>query len=837
MGKSIYIMEKPSVSMAFAKALGVNGKKDGYIENDKCIITWCIGHLVTLSYPEVYDPELKKWDEKTLPFLPEKYKYEVIKNVKKQFDIVKKLFQRKDIDRAYICPDPAREGAYIQDLVRMMAKYPSSLDMRMVWIDSQTDEEIKRGIKDAKPYSDYAAIIKSGYERAIEDYSVGINFSRIYSIKYGNFANKCAKTKSYRPISIGRVMTCVLGMIVNREKEIEKFVVTPFYKVNSIIGKVEAEWKAVKGSRMYESPLLYNENGFKIESDAGSFIKSLPDKIRIEKIEKKREKKFAPFLFNLAELQSECSKVFKISPAETLKIAQSLYEKKLTTYPRTDARVLSTAIAKEIDRNLKGIVAKYNGKCKEIANFILDKAMDKKIISTKYTDDSKVTDHYAIIPTGAGYESLTALSELEKNVYELITRRFLSIFLPPAEYDCIKITEDARGEKFYSQAKALVVNGYYEIAGVPKKDTETNIADYGSLSEGKIYPVSYTIKKGETTPPKRYTSGSIILAMENAGNLIEDEELRAQIKGSGIGTSATRAEIISKLIKLEYIKQDKNTQILSPMIMGNIVYEIVLSTVPELLNPKMTASWEKGLDGIVTGKVTPEEYRKKLCAYIIKEVMKVKESDIRALADKFKDYKVDPDTENVELKVACPICGGKLKTTEYGCICEKYNKSATDEDISTKKACRFGIGQLSGKTLSVNQLEELISSGSVGPIKGFKSKAGKSFDAIIKFNIDKDTWKPALTFEFPDNKEVSTDIKCPKCNKSFTKNKWNYVCDCGIKLPCNICGKDISDADIKQLIEHKKTDLIKGFTSKAGKKFNAYLVADEDWKVSFKFDK
>lgn len=836
--KKIITTEKPSVARTFAEVLHVSGNNEGYIENDEWIITWCVGHLVTLSYPESYDPAYAEWKEEMLPFLPSNYKYEIIGNVKKQFDIVKKLYNRSDVSTIYYAGDPAREGIYIQALVRNAAGHASGIDEKVVWIDSQTEEEIKKGIRDAKPYCEYQNLIDSGYERAIEDYATGINLSRMLSIRYGKYANSYAATKKYRPVAVGRVMTCVLGMIVIREREIENFKVTPFYKIENTLNGIKAEWKAVESSRMHNSPKLYNDTGFKEEPDAKEFMNGLPSSVTIENIEKKTEKKFAPNLFNLAELQSECTKHFKISPDQTLEVAQSLYEKKLTTYPRTDARVLSTAIAKEISGNLSGIAEKYHNDCGEAAKKILSSSAYQNIADTRYTDDSKVTDHYAIIPTGVGYGSLSSLSEREKNVYDLIVRRFLSIFLPPAEYLSVKLTEDAGGEKFFASAKVLQSPGYLTVSGIPQKDTESNISAFDSLVKGNTYPSSYAIKKGETTPPKRYTSGSMILAMENAGNLIEDEELRAQIKGSGIGTSATRAETIKKLVKSEYILLNNKTQILTPAPLGNIIYEIVNDTIPELLNPKMTASWEKGLGGIVSGQVKASEYRKILENYIKKEISEIKgKTDDENLIKQLEKFKNKNAFVSEVLPVICPICGGELKTTTYGCICSNYKKDAIEEELQTKEACRFGVGQIAGKTLPVKEIVNLISNGSTGEIKGFKGKSGKSFNAKLKMSYIEENGVKKAKVEFDFQEPEESSLTCPKCGGNLAKEKWNFTCSCGYKISHVIAKKDIPDNEIENLIKNGKTGLINGFISKKGKKFNAHLTLNGEGNIEFEFEK
>ena len=639
MGKILVITEKPSVAREYAQILSVSGgKRDGYIENNNYIITWCVGHLITMSYPEVYDETLKKWSLSTLPFLPKEYKYEVIGNVKKQYEIVKSLLNRPDVEEILWAGDPAREGQYIENLIRDQAGVNPNAKEKRVWIDSTTEEEIRRGIRDAKPMSEYDNLAASGYMRAIEDYSMGINFSRVLSVQYGKALNDAAGTKSWKPVAVGRVMTCVLGMIVKREREIREFTETPFFKVLAGLKQDDtefnAEWKAVEGSKYYMSPVLYKDNGFLKEEDAKKFIDNLSGAEYgiVKKMEKKVEKKNPPMLFNLAELQAECSKKFKISPDETLAIAQELYEKKLTTYPRTDARVLSTAIATEIDKNLRGLC-----RMPQVSNFaaeILNNGLYKGIVKSKYTDDSKISDHYAIIPTGQGLNELTKMSETACAVYLLICKRFLACFYPPAIYNKYSLSLDVMGEEFNASLKVLTEEGYLKLYASDVKETAENLESekeedeetvgdanqqkkmaeiLSKLKKGdEINLNGFTIKEGKTSPPKRYTSGSIILAMENAGQLIEDETLREQIKGSGIGTSATRAEILKKLIAQGYIKLNKKTQALSPEKLGEMVFEIVAFTIPALLNPKLTASWEKGLTQVAQGVTTKEDYMVKL---------------------------------------------------------------------------------------------------------------------------------------------------------------------------------------------------------------------------------
>ena len=630
MGKSVYIAEKPSVAQEFAKALKLNTrKKDGYLESDEAIVTWCLGHLVTMSYPEVYDEKYKRWSLETLPFMPKEFKYEVIPNVKKQFRTVSGILNRTDVDIIYVCTDSGREGEYIYRLVEQMAEVKGKKRKR-VWIDSQTEEEILRGIREAKDLEEYDNLSASAYLRAKEDYLMGINFSRLLTLKYGYSISNYLGRK-YTVLSVGRVMTCVLGMVVRREREIREFVKTPFYRVIgniSLEGKsFDGEWKAVKDSKYFESLDLYKENGFKEKEKAEELIAYLseeqPLSCMVTAIEKKKEKKNPPLLYNLAELQNECSKRFKISPDETLRIVQELYEKKLVTYPRTDARVLSTAVAKEIHKNLNGL-SKYemaSPYLKDILAFGSHKGLEK----TRYVNDKQITDHYAIIPTGQGLQALNSVSYTAKQVYDTIVRRFLSIFYPPAVYQKVSITTKMKEESFFSNFKVLAEEGYLKVAGsgsANKQDSENDMdmnffALLQNVKKGSVLPVKeLKVKEGETSPPKRYNSGSIILAMENAGQLIEDEDLRAQMKGSGIGTSATRAEILKKLIHIKYLTLNKKTQIITPTLLGEMIFDVVGHSIRSLLNPELTASWEKGLTYVADGEITSEEYMAKLEHFI-----------------------------------------------------------------------------------------------------------------------------------------------------------------------------------------------------------------------------
>ena len=688
MSKALYIAEKPSVAQEFAKALKINGqRRDGYLESQDSVVTWCVGHLVTMSYPEKYDIKYKRWSLETLPFLPREFKYEVIPGVQKQFEIVKGLLNREDVDTIYVCTDSGREGEYIYRLVAQMAGVRGKKEKR-VWIDSQTEEEIMRGIREAKDLSAYDNLSASAYLRAKEDYLMGINFSRVLTLRYGNSVSNYLNTK-YQAISVGRVMTCVLGMVVRREREIRAFVKTPFYRVLSSIAlegeNFEGEWRAVEGSRYFQTPYLYKENGFKEKAYAEKLIQELsvsqPLQCTVEKIERKKENRNPPLLFNLAELQNVCSKLFKISPDETLKIVQELYEKKLVTYPRTDARVLSTAAAKEIYKNISGL-RNYEHTA-EIAQHIIEQGNYKNLAKTRYVNDKQITDHYAIVPTGQGLNALRSVSLTAQRVYETIVRRFVCIFYPPAVYQKISLVTKIQNESFFSSFKVLLDEGYLKVAtnsfakrkaadamsggnragaagneGSEEEDPDTGknggnkaddsaedmacdtrlLAALQNLKKGDILSVdSLSIKEGETSPPKRYNSGSMILAMENAGQLIEDEELRAQIKSCGIGTSATRAEILKKLCNIKYLALNKKTQVITPTLLGEMIFDVVNCSIRQLLNPELTASWEKGLNYVAEGSITEQEYMDKLEHFVRLRTRQVEDSNIQPYLRQFFD--------------------------------------------------------------------------------------------------------------------------------------------------------------------------------------------------------
>lgn len=853
MGKALIITEKPSVAQEFAKILKVSGRQNGYLENESYVITWCVGHLVEMVYPEEYDSKYKKWKLEDLPFLPKDYKYGVIKSVSGQYDVVHKMLHREDIDTVYWAGDAGKEGQTIEENIRNFGGVREGMQELRVWIDSQTEEEILRGIKEAKPMREYANLGKSGIMRTIEDYAMGINFSRAMSVKYGNLLNDAAGTKSYTAIAVGRVMTCVLGMVVIREREIRNFIETPFYR---IVGKftdaeIEAEWKTTEESAYYASPLLYKENGFAKEEDAKAFLESLAGKeARVSSVEKGISKKKAPLLFNLAELQAECAKRFKISPDETLQIAQDLYEKKLTTYPRTDARVLSSAVAKEISKNVSRL--KGYEPVSQFVNAIMQSGTYRGIGRSAYTDDSKITDHYAIIPTGQLTE-LNSVNGLHRQVYDLIVRRFLSIFYPPAEYQTVKFIAKIEKESFFAGGKILKSPGYLCVLGkeaAEEKDEDggekeegtnakTLLAMIEKLSENDVVPVKgMDIKEGKTSPPKRYTSGSMVLAMENAGQLIEDEELRAQIKGSGIGTSATRAEIIKKLVRVGYLNLNRKSQVLTPTMLGEMIFETVSMTVPELLNPKMTASWEKGLDGITRGTVDMGEYRAKLEDFIRRETLSMVQTDRKQELIK----RIQPLTgresrgaaARKKLGIKCPLCDGEVETTPFGYGCSNYRTNG----------CKFSIGTIAGRDLTEEEVTKLLTEGKTEILNGFVSKSKKKFSAALIYKKD-ENGVPSIQFDFSGNvPDVLEGVACPVCGEPIEIMPYGYTCRRHRENPeaCyfsigKIAEKQLSKQDVEELIKNGHTQTLRGFKSKNGKKFDAVLtLTEEDGRKKLKFD-
>ena len=820
--KTVIITEKPSVAREYAQILHVSGNNDGYIEDENYIITWCIGHLVSMSYPEKYDECLKKWDLDTLPFLPQHYKYEVNTNVRKQFQTVKNQLTRSDVSVILWAGDSGREGQVIEENIRMYVNIPQNIIQKRIWIDSTTEEEVLRGIRQARPMSDYDKLGQSGVMRAIEDYAIGINFSRALSVKYSTLLNRAANLKNYKPIAVGRVMSCVLGMIVARERQLRNFKETKFYRPVLIAGdgiQILAEWNADQ-----ERPGLFKTIGFLDQKKAEELVSSLNEKKAIiEQINSKKGRKYAPLLFNLAELQGECTKKFKLSPDQTLSIVQSLYEKKLTTYPRTDARVLSTAISKEIEKNISGI-----GQIPQHQPFvtqILEWGSHKTISSTKYVDDGKIADHYAIIPTG-DIRNYSNLDDTENKVYNLICKRFLSIFYPAAEYGEVSLIITIDGNHFISNFKTLVQPGYLQIYNVEEDNGEVEYARKLSLlqkgSEIKVNDI--IIKKVKTTPPSRYTSGSMILAMENAGQLIEEEELREQIKGCGIGTSATRADIIKKLAQDEHISINNRTQILKPTKLGEMIYEVLNDTIPAILNPKMTASWEKGLEQIASGITTLEVYRSKFEDYIRKTVNSIKANDrTQALTEKIAPY--GESTEYKDLSIVCPKCKhNTLRLTKKGYGCSGYKKG-------DKNACNFFVGKICGVLINEKQMEQLVENGITDKIKGFTSKNGTKFSAQLALKSDY-----SVNFYNEVHYLGTSEIECPKCHKQMDRYDKILQCDCGCQIKCFIAGKTISDPEMRTLLKTGRLNNVNGLISQKNKPFIADIIMGENFKVSLEFD-
>ena len=851
MSKKLIITEKPSVARDFARVLKVSGNNKGYIENNEYVISWCYGHLVQMVYPEAYDSRYKSWNLEDLPFLPKDYKYGVVESAKDQYGVVNSLLHRADIDTVYWAGDSGKEGQTIEENIRMYGGVRSGMTELRVWIDSQTDDEILRGIREAKPMSDYVLLGKSGIMRTIEDYALGINFSRALSVKYGRMINDAAATSHYTAIALGRVMTCVLGMVVEREREIRNFNETPFYKVSGSFSDVpfKGEWKTTEKSQYFESPLLYGDggNGFKDRENAQKLIDKLQGKqALLADKDISTSKKRAPLLFNLAELQSECSKRFKISPAQTLEIIQDLYEKKYTTYPRTDARVLTKAVAREITKNLNRLQG-YAKTAKYVKN-ILENRLYQGLDKTSYTDDSKVTDHYAIIPTGQ-CNGIDKLPPLSQSVYELIVRRFLSIFYPAAEYKNVKLTVEVDSESFFASAKVLQKPGYLEIAGIPKakkgEKSEDDDEEEDSFSKEKFIEYAantavgsqvavngYSIKEGKTSPPKRYTSGNLILAMENAGKLIEDEELREQIKTTGIGTSATRGEIIDKLIRISYLNLNNKTQIITPCNLGEMIYEVVALTTPSLLNPEMTARWEQGLEGIINGTVNDQDYRANLEDYIRTETRKMIDLDLTPEIAKNINQFTGKTSKGLAtrkpLDIACPVCNGQLTTTSFGYGCSNY----FNEEVK----CKFNFGQICGVDLAEEDFKDLITKGKTRLIDGFKGKNSKRpFSACLELFKDEDG-SFHTRFDFSQSvyePEKLEDCKCPDCGSDIIVRKTGFGCSafdsenpysCKFFLGNTICGKTISAAVAKELLTKGKTATLRGFKGKSGKKFDACLV-------------
>lgn len=840
--KHIIIAEKPSVAIEYAKVLGaISNKKQGYFENDSWIVTWALGHLVCLSYPEKYDESLKEWKMESLPFLPSEYKYEILADKKSQFQVIKKLYNRSDIDTIYYAGDAGREGLYIQMLIRAMAGHSSTVDEKVVWIDSQTEDEILRGIKEAKPLSSYLPMSDAGYARAESDFLLGINLSRALSLLYGTMLSTGSGQKRMLPISVGRVMTCVLGMIVGREREIRNFKVKEFYQVKGNLCLndetiIPCKWKVNKNSLFYNSPELYSDSGFHNEADATDLIQSLDDKITILSIEKKTEKKYAPLFFNLAELQGECTKVLHISPAETLKIAQSLYEKKLTTYPRTDARVLSSAVAQEIKKNLSGL--RKGG----FSSYVEAIEKNNYSLPSKFVDDSKITDHYAIIPTGY-CKNGNDLTSSEATVYCMIVKRFLAAFYPPAEYETTHFEGTSHNETFLGNNKILVKKGYLDVLSdvAENEIKEQNVSSdsFKLLKKGDSYKSSFEIDNGKTVPPKRFTSGSMVLAMENAGKLIEDDELREQIKSSGIGTSATRADIIEKLLKIKYINENK--QILTPSNLGEMVYEVVKVETPDLLSPQITAEWERKLTDIANSNLKKVNYDEEFHKYIENTVCHIKNggeekfSIVKTAISHFATNSIRTNInpfESWNTTLVCPLCGDEIETTQWGFRCKSYDKKDNEK-------CSFQLnGNILNHSLLTNELAELLSKGRTGPFYDFLSTKNKPFAAYL-------TWSQnthSIGFDFTDMPIEKMQNSCPKCGKQLVKQGSFYKCIDNIDKEhgCSffvgkIAGKALNDKQIIQLIEEGQTDVIKGFKNAMGNKFDARLILDNDKNIAFSF--
>ncbi|MBR4719859.1 MAG: topoisomerase C-terminal repeat-containing protein [Lachnospiraceae bacterium] len=848
MGKKLIITEKPSVARDFARVLNVKGSRDGYIENDEYVISWCVGHLVSMLYPEDYDMKYKSWKLEDLPFLPREYKYGVIKSVSKQYNVVNSLLHREDVDTVYWAGDSGKEGQTIEENIRNFGGVREGMTELRVWIDSQTDDEIRKGIREAKAMSEYANLGKSGIMRTIEDYALGINFSRVLSVKYGRMVNNAANTKKYAAIAVGRVMTCVLGMVVYREREIRDFTETPFYRVigNLTEEKIPAEWKALEESRYMNSPLLYKENGFKKREDADELIRELSGKNAVvESIEKSTSKKKAPLLFNITELSAECAKRFKISPDQTLQIAQDLYERKLTTYPRTDARVLTSAVAKEIYKNLNGL--RSYEPTSVFVNNIIDNKLYTGLNKTQYVKDEDVTDHYAIIPTGQVRE-LAGMTDIQKKVFDVIVRRFLSIFYPPAEYLSVKLTVKIDKERLFSSSKVLKKKGYMEIAGVSKsKDDEENEISEDSkkkilkfvetLKKGDEITVdSFEIKEGKTSPPKRYNSGTMMLAMENAGNLIEDEELRQQIKKTGIGTSATRGQIIKKLVDIGYLNENKKTLILTPSKLGEMIFEVVDMSVPTLLNPEMTANWERGLEGIINGSVDALEYREKLEDYIRRETGRMinsdMENDLAGRLDPFTDGKIKVFGTSKRLGLKCPRCGGELTTTSFGYGCCNYRNN--------DNKCNFTVGRIAGLDISENDFAQLVTDGRTRIIKGFTSSRGNKFSAVLKLNREENGDVKAV-FDFDANADYEPveieGLRCPMCGSKIMRNRAggyeceNYTRDDDMKCRFNIdtvMKHKVTETELRSLVNNGITDVINNLIARNNVRFSAKLKLNRD---------
>ena len=836
MGKNVIIAEKHSVGEDYARVLGVvDSTNKGFKESDSWIVTWTQGHLVHMDNPDSYDESLKEWKLETLPFLPEKFKYSVINDVRFQFNVVKKIYNRSDIDCIYYAGDSGREGLYIQMLVRQLAGHKPGVTEKVVWISTQTDDEILRGINEAKDVSEYQAMSDSGYMRDATDYLIGINYSRLLTKLYGNMVNTGSSQKKFKPISVGRVMTCVLGLIVDKERAIRTFRPTSFFRVNAAIedngSSVDCGWICKETSKYFNSSKLYSEFGFNKEIDAKEFIDSLEKKGCISDLNTTQEKKYAPLLFNLSELQSECTKKFHMSPSETLSCAQKLYESKMISYPRTNSRYLTQAIASEISTNLNKL---SNGSYKDYVHNILSNGWS---IKSKYIDDSKVEDHYALIPTGL-YKG--ALSEKESAVYDTIVRRFLSIFYPSAEYEKVNVSLTIDNELFTGTSKYLVSNGFYDVVGIPNEDSNSKqtVEAMSKLAIGNIYPVSFSIKKGETSSPKRYTTGSMIIAMENAGNLIEDDELREQIRENGIGTPATRDEILNKLVRLNYAYVNDKTQILTPTSLGEMVYEIIKMTIPYLLHAENTAKSERLLEAIANGSINKDDYLNDVYAGIKTVCEKVKANPILDEVYKkirpFANGRIQQEIKAFEswnTKLVCPLCGDEIETMSWGFKCKSNN--------GKDGGCSFSIGDILGHRLLTNELGALLANGKCGPFYDFISSKGKPFAAYLLW--DKEDNK--IGFDITEMPWDKTDLKCPICGGSVVFRDGFFKCEKYISREegCKffvgkVAGKSLNLKHIEKLVKEGKTDLISGFKSRTGNKFDAFLLWNKkDECITFQF--
>ncbi len=826
--KCLFLTEKKSVAEDYAKILHVAEEKDGKFENDQYVITWCRGHLVEMAYPEEYDEKYKKWNSEDLPFIPDEYIFNI--KLMDRYKVVHEQLYRKDIGTAYFCGDAGREGEYIYRLILLKGGMRKGMNALRVWIDSTTKENVLKGIREAKPISEYDTLYAAAMERGIEDYLVGMNFSRMLTVKYGRKFNSIIKSDKWKSIDVGRVMSCVLGMVVRREREINNFKETVFYKINAEIVGLTTEWKSDEKSAYSDFQGLYKDVGFLNKTDAEDFCKNIKDEHAfLEELETYMSNKKAPLLYNLAELQNECSEKLKISPDETLSIVQTLYENALTTYPRTDARVLSSAIAKVIDENIKGLL-QYTP-VQDFVQEIINSQSYQSIGNSQYTDDKKITDHYAIIPTG-NLDKLGQLNELQKKVYDMIVRRFLSIFFPPAVYNHVKAAFRIGQEGFHTSGKVLINPGYMKVIGKEVEEETGNDSLFKlaqKLKKGMDCGISsLAIKEGKTTPPKRYTSGSMILAMENAGQLIEDDELRAQIKGSGIGTSATRSEIIKKLISKGYIEHNKKTQIIRPHPDGIAVYDIINEVIPDFLSPDITAEWERKLDKIRSGILSQEEHRTEVECYIKQTVEKIKD------LNSGKNYEGTYETKEI---CKCPSCHtGKIVTKKFGYACTAYQKDGS--------GCNFAIGKISERKLTEAEVQNLINKGNTGLLKHFKSKKGTEFEAELI--LVEEEGRKVIKFSFPERKiEYLEGTKCPLCGKKIAKKAFGYGCSgynkddknsCKFTVNEKIASKKIPEKQIIKLLSEGKTEKITGFKSKAGKNFSAMLVL-ENGTIKFCFDK